>query len=135
MPKYLIQASYTAGGLKGLVKDTATGRKSAVQAAIQSVKGKLECIYFTLSADDVMLIVDAPDNVAVAAFALSVASSGLVRFRTTPLLTVDEGDQLALPARYREPAGRSNRAATWHCPANKPELGQQTLPSGSEGIP
>lgn len=30
MPKYLIQATYTADGLKGLVKDTASGRKAAI---------------------------------------------------------------------------------------------------------
>ena len=29
MPKYLIQASYTAEGLKGLQKDKASGRRTA----------------------------------------------------------------------------------------------------------
>jgi hypothetical protein len=29
MPKYLIQASYSAEGLKGLQKDKASGRKAA----------------------------------------------------------------------------------------------------------
>ena len=30
MPKYLIEASYTAEGLRGLQKDKASGRKQAV---------------------------------------------------------------------------------------------------------
>ncbi len=104
MAKYLIQASYTAEGLKGLAKDTASGRKAAVQAAMKAVKGKVECMYYTFGADDVMLVVDAPDNVTAAAIALSVSSTGLVRARTTPLLTVEETDAaLALPSKYRAP--------------------------------
>jgi len=104
MPKYLIQASYIAEGFKGLVKDKAAGRKAAVQAAVKSVKGKLDCLYFSLRADDVVLIVNMPDTIAVAAFAASVAATGMVRPRTTTLLTVDEVDQaLGLPAKYRGP--------------------------------
>jgi uncharacterized protein with GYD domain len=104
MPKYLIQASYTPEGLKGLAKDTASGRKAAVQTAMKALKGKLESMYFTFGADDVMLIVDAPDNVAAAAVSLTAGATGLVRVRTTPLLTVDEVDQaLALPSKYRAP--------------------------------
>ena len=75
MPKYLIQASYTAEGLKGLAKDKATGRKAAVSAAMKAVKGKIESFYFSFGADDVVLIVDAPDNVAAAAISLSAGAS------------------------------------------------------------
>ena len=104
MPKYLIQGIYSPEGLEGLTKDKASGRKAAVQAAVKSVKGKLESIYFALGSDDVMLIVDAPDNIAIAALSLSVGATGLVSVRTTPLLTVAEVDQaLALPAKYRAP--------------------------------
>ncbi|HZO54608.1 MAG TPA: GYD domain-containing protein [Bryobacteraceae bacterium] len=104
MPKYLIQATYTSEGLKGLAKDKASGRKAAVQAAMKAVKGKVECMYFTFGADDVVLIVDAPDNIAAAAISLAAGSTGSVNIRTTPLLTVDEIDQaLALPSKYRAP--------------------------------
>ena len=50
MPKYLIQASYTAEGLKGLQKDKASGRKAAASLAVQSVGGKLESFYCALGA-------------------------------------------------------------------------------------
>jgi uncharacterized protein with GYD domain len=104
MPKYLIPATYTSEGLKGLAKDKASGRKAAVQAAMKAVKGKVECMYFTFGADDVVLIVDAPDNIAAAAISLAAGSTGSVNIRTTPLLTVDEIDQaLALPSKYRAP--------------------------------
>ena len=104
MPKYLIQASYTADGLKGLAKDGAASRKAAVSAAMKALKGKVECFYFAFGNDDAVLIVDAPDNVAAAAISLSAGSTGLVNLRTTPLLTPEEVDQaLALPAKYRAP--------------------------------
>ena len=104
MPKYLIQASYTADGLKGLAKDKASGRKAAVQSAMKQIKGKVESFYFAFGSDDVVMIVDVPDNIAAAALSLSAGSSGLVHIKTTPLLTVDEVDQaLALPSKYRAP--------------------------------
>jgi hypothetical protein len=34
MPKYLVEASYTAEGLKGLIKDKASGRKAVVAQAL-----------------------------------------------------------------------------------------------------
>ncbi len=42
MPKYLVEASYSADGLKGLQKDKAAGRKAAVAKAAESLGGKLE---------------------------------------------------------------------------------------------
>ena len=104
MPKYLIQGRYTPEGLQGLAKDKASGRKAAVQAAMKNLKGKVENLYFALGSDDVVVIVEAPDNIAVAAMSMSVGSTGLVNVRTTPLLTVEEVDQaLALPTKYRAP--------------------------------
>ena len=104
MPKFLIQGCYTPEGLKGLAKDKASGRKAAVQAAMKNLKGKVESLYYALGSDDVVVIVDAPDNVAAAALSVSVGSTGLVKIRTTPLLTVEEMDQaLALPSKYRAP--------------------------------
>ncbi len=43
MPKYLLSASYSAEGLKGLQKDKASGRRSALTAAVEALGGKLEC--------------------------------------------------------------------------------------------
>ena len=104
MAKYLIQGRYTAEGLKGLSKEKASGRKAAVQAAVKAMKGKLESMYFSFGADDVVLIVDAPDNVSVAALSIVVGAAGMIDLRTTPLLTVDEIDQaLELPTKYRAP--------------------------------
>lgn len=104
MAKFLINATYTAEGLQGLAKDTAAGRKTAVQAALKAVGGKLECFYFAFGADDAILIVEVPDNASAAAIALQASATGLVRIRTTPLLTPAEVDQaLTLPSKYKAP--------------------------------
>jgi hypothetical protein len=66
MAKYLVEASYTAEGLKGLIKDKASGRKAAVAKALADLGGKLEAIYFTLGERDVLLLCECPDNASVA---------------------------------------------------------------------
>jgi uncharacterized protein with GYD domain len=104
MPKYLIQGSYTPEGHKGLAKDKASGRRAAAQAAVKSVKGKMESYYFTFGSDDFVMVVEVPDNIATAALSLAVGSTGTINTRATPLLTVEEVDQaLALPTEYRAP--------------------------------
>jgi uncharacterized protein with GYD domain len=106
MPKYLIHASYTAEGLKGLQKDKASGRQQAVRQVLESVGGKLESMYYALGEDDVLIIADLPDNVAVSAVSLSVSGTGFVRTRTTALLTIEETDRaLATKINYRKPGG------------------------------
>jgi uncharacterized protein with GYD domain len=104
MAKYLCQASYTPEGMRGLIKDKASGRKAAVQAAIRAAGGKLESFYYAFGKDDVVLIVDLPDNATAAGFLTTVAASGMVRIRTTPLLTIEEVDKgLESKAKYRAP--------------------------------
>jgi uncharacterized protein with GYD domain len=104
MSKYLIQACYTAEGLKGLQKDKATGRQEALTKAVQSLNGKVESMHFALGDDDVIAILDVPDSGAAAALSAAVSLTGLVRMRTTALLTVAEMDEaLTRKAAYRGP--------------------------------
>ena len=104
MAKYLVEASYTAEGLRGLAKDKASGRKAAVEKALASLGGKLEAMYYAFGGSDVYLLCDFPDNVSAAALSLAASSSGLVRTKTIPLLTVEETDQaLARQTGYRAP--------------------------------
>ena len=93
MPKYLIQASYTAEGLKGLQKDKASGRRAAVAKAVEAAGGKIEGFYYAFGDYDVVVILDLPDNVSAARLGVTVSATGLVHTRTTPLLTVEETDQ------------------------------------------
>lgn len=50
-------------------------------------------MYFAFGADDLVMIVDFPDTVSMAAVSLTVKASGAVRSRATPLLTLDEIDE------------------------------------------
>ena len=104
MPKYLIQASYTTEGIQGLVKDSASGRRADVQSAVKALGGKVDAFYFAFGADDVVIILDLPDNVTAAAVGLTTSGSGAVRVRTTPLLTVEDIDKaLEVKMQYRAP--------------------------------
>jgi uncharacterized protein with GYD domain len=93
MPKYLIQASYTPEGLKGLHKDKASGRREAVSHAIAALGGKLEAMYYSFGEDDAVVILDMPDNASMSALSLAVSATGLVQSRTTVLMSVEETDQ------------------------------------------
>ena len=104
MSKYLVQACYTADGVKGLAKDTASGRKAAVAHAIETLGGTLESLYFSFGEFDILGIIDLPDNAAAARFALRAASTGQVNVQTTPLLTPEEVDKALLKTiEYRAP--------------------------------
>jgi uncharacterized protein with GYD domain len=104
MPKFMVQTSYTADGLKGLKKETASGRRASIEKAIRSVGGKMESFHFCLGDYDVVTIIDLPDHVTAAALGLTGSASGLVRTKTTALLTVEETDQaLGKSIDYRPP--------------------------------
>jgi uncharacterized protein with GYD domain len=104
MAKYLIQATYTAQGAKGLLKEGATGRKKAIEKAVKSIGGKVDAMYWGLGQHDAFLIVDLADNSTAAALSLAVGSSGAVRTDTTALMTVEEVDAACKQAvKYRPP--------------------------------
>ena len=93
MPKFMVHGSYTAEGLKGLLKEGGTGRRKAVESAVKSMGGSLEAYYFAFGEADVVTIVDVPDNVTAAALAIGIASTGTVGLKTTVLMTPEEVDQ------------------------------------------
>ena len=104
MPKFLVEATYTPQGYKGLVQDKASGRKTAVAQAAKKLGGKLDAMYFCLGENDVMLIVDLPDHVSAAALSSTACASGMVRTKTTVLLTVEEADKaVSTGVAYRAP--------------------------------
>ncbi|MGW0995746.1 GYD domain-containing protein [Streptomyces sp. NPDC002520] len=95
MPKYLVQASYTAEGAKGLLAEGGSGRKEAVQRVVGSCGGTLESMYFAYGDDDLYIVIDFPDHLSMAAIAMTVRASGALRSKAIPLLTVEEVDEAA----------------------------------------
>jgi uncharacterized protein with GYD domain len=92
MPKYLIQASYTPDGVKGLLKDGGSARRDAVKKFIESVGGKVESFHFAFGSSDAFVVIDMPDHASAAAASLAVNASGAVTSQVTVLLTPEEVD-------------------------------------------
>ncbi|MEU1706202.1 GYD domain-containing protein [Streptomyces sp. NPDC005706] len=106
MPKFLIQASYTADGTKGLLDEGGSGRRAAVEQVVTGLGGSVEAMYFAFGADDVVLVVDFPDPAAMAAVSLHVKASGALLTRATALLTLEEIDEAARrQVAFRAPGG------------------------------
>jgi uncharacterized protein with GYD domain len=106
MPKFLIEATYTPEGFRGLQKDRASGRREAVSTALDALGAKLESMHFAFGERDVIVIVEAPDNITAAALGVVVCAAGGARTNTTPLLTIEEADQaLSKKGDYRPPGG------------------------------
>jgi len=106
MAKYLLQGSYTAEGSKGLLKDGGSKRRAAAKTLIESLGGKLECMYFAFGETDVVAIVDMPDSASAAAASLTIGASGGVTGNLTVLLTPEEIDQAAKKTATYTPPGR-----------------------------
>ncbi|MCP3816875.1 GYD domain-containing protein [Streptomyces sp. A3M-1-3] len=95
MPKYLVQASYTAEGAKGLLAEGGTGRRTAVENLVTSCGGTLEAMYFAFGDDDLYCLIDMTDEVSMAATALTARASGAVQSRAIPLISVEDIDAAA----------------------------------------
>ena len=104
MPKYLIEASYTQEGVKGVQSAGGSSRREAVDALAKGLGGSLESFYFAFGDSDAYVVVDLPDNQAASAVALAVNATGAVTIKTTVLLTPEDVDAAAKQAvDYRPP--------------------------------
>ncbi len=106
MPKYLVKATYSAEGTRGLIKDGGTGRQRAVQGLIESVGGTLESFYYVLGEEDLIWICDLPTPADAMAMSLAVNSARGAQIHVTRLLTVDEVDQAVSKAVVYHPPNR-----------------------------
>ena len=104
MPKYLIEASYSLQGVKGVQSAGGTSRRDAVAKVAESVGGQIESFHFAFGDHDVYTIVDLPDNESAAAVALTVNAAGGASISTVVLLTPEEVDAAAKRSvEYRPP--------------------------------
>ena len=106
MPRYLSLGSYTVEGVKGVLKEGGTGRRKAVESAIQAMGGHMEAYYFAFGEHDVVVISELPDNVTAAALSMGIASTGTVGVKTTVLLTPEELDKATKKTLSFRPAGQ-----------------------------
>jgi uncharacterized protein with GYD domain len=106
MPKYMIEATYSPEGLKGVIAKGGSSRREAIQAMADSLGGSVEALYFAFGGSDIFIVVDMPDNVSTAAVVMTVSASGsLANAKTTVLLTPEEVDAAAQKSVDYSPPG------------------------------
>lgn len=106
MAKYLVKGNYVGDGIAGLMAEGGTARVAAATAAIESVGGSMDCLYYAFGDTDVYGICDFPDAASAAALSLMINGSGAVQVSLTPLMTAAELDEAAEKSpSYRPPGG------------------------------
>ena len=108
MPYYLVQGSYTPEAWAKMCQSP-EDREKLYGSLLEKAGGKLVAFYYAFGEDDVVAIIEAPDNATASALALAVGSVGhLKSFKTTPLVTNAEGMAAMKKAgglKYRGPKG------------------------------
>src|SRR5271156_4242660 len=91
MAYFLIQVAYTADAWAAMVKNP-QDRSSAINSVLEKLGGRMERFWFAFGDYDIAGIAEMPNNVSAAAFAVAIGAGGACRsFKTTPLLTLEEG--------------------------------------------
>ena len=104
MAKYLVRASLSSDGVKGLLKEGGSSRRETIRGLAEGAGGSLEAFYFAFGGDDVYAILELPDNASAAAASLAVNASGIVSSKVVVLLTPEEVDEATkMTVNYRAP--------------------------------
>ena len=112
MAKYAVLGGYTAEAWSKMVENPGD-RTAAVTKAVEALGGKLETFYWSFGDDDFLGIIEAPDDIAAAAFSVAVGSSGTLRnLRTIKLISLEEGRKVlekakATKAVYAPPGAKT----------------------------
>ena len=108
MPYYMIQMAYTAEAWAAQIHNP-QDRTDVIRSVIEELGGRLVGRWFSFGEYDGVLITEMPDNISAAAQAIiASAGGGPKAFKTTLLMTVEEGVEAMRKASgtgYRSPAG------------------------------
>jgi uncharacterized protein with GYD domain len=88
MPTYLILIDYTDQGLTNV--RMSRSRFDVAKGTLKAVGGKIKDMYLTMGRYDLVFVVKAPDDEAIAKFVLSLGSQGNVRTETIRAFTENE---------------------------------------------
>lgn len=104
MPKYLFHGSYTADGLKGVLKEGGVSRRDTIDKIVTGMGGSVEAFYYAFGGDDIYVIVDLPDQDTAIAMTLTVNAAGGAAIKTTVLISPEEADEaIKKSINYRPP--------------------------------
>lgn len=110
MAIYMLQVAYTPDAWAAMVKNP-QDRLEMVRPSIEKLGGKLLSGYMAFGKYDLIAIVDMPNNVSAAAFAIAASSGGAVsKLVTTPLMSTKDGVEAmkkAGGAGYKAPSART----------------------------
>jgi uncharacterized protein with GYD domain len=91
MAHYLIEVGYTAQAWSNQI-DKQANVVERITPALDACGATLQCMYYAFGEVDLVGVIDFPTPEDAAAFALAVGASGALRlYRTTPLLSVEQG--------------------------------------------
>ena len=108
MPYYLFQWKYKDSSIQAMI-DAPQDRSAELRKAVEAFHGKMHQFFFAFGEYDGLSIVEFPNNERCAGCAATLSGAGAnVAFRTTVLLTPDEGRAAMLQAssvhsNYRPP--------------------------------
>jgi uncharacterized protein with GYD domain len=90
MPFYMFQGSYTPAAFKAMVEKP-QDREGPARELVEAFGGTLHHLFFCMGGDDVMALIEAPDDHAMASGAMVLAASGAFSGgHTTKLFTAAE---------------------------------------------
>jgi uncharacterized protein with GYD domain len=91
MPHYLIEVGYTPQAWSSQI-DSQANVIDRITPAVTAAGGSVQSLYYAFGDADLVGIIEFPTDEDAAGFALAVTGSGALRsFKTTPLLTVEQG--------------------------------------------
>ncbi len=90
MKHYMLQISYSQSAYETMIKKP-QNRVEAVSKVIQNLGGKLGGFWFSFGDYDLVGMMEMPDDVSAAAFAMAISAGGACSdVKTTPLLSVED---------------------------------------------
>jgi uncharacterized protein with GYD domain len=108
MTHYLIQVAYTPESWKTQVQSQ-ENVVERISPMVDSLGGKIDTTYYAFGEYDLIALAEFPNDEAAAAFALAATAGGALKaIKTTPLMTVEQGQRAMktaaeVGARYRPP--------------------------------
>ena len=106
MPRYLCKVRYSVEGINGVRKEGGTARAEVARKLFESFGATMHSFDFAFGEYDAYLVVEAPNNAAVAGAATIVSAAGGASIETVVLMSPAEIDEaVKVQADYRKPGG------------------------------
>jgi uncharacterized protein with GYD domain len=88
MKTYVMLINYTQKGIENVKESPA--RLEKAKAAFRAAGGEMKAFYLAMGRYDMVVVGEAPDDVALAKVGLAIASAGSIRTETLRVFTEDE---------------------------------------------